>query len=103
MNDPDRTSASDAPKPFHDSLRWRLFDTLTRFVDQRRGWYRLPTPLGLLTLIGIRDVLRRKNLYDTTGQPAVNPVHAPAFSTSVLTERSADGSWNDLEHPDMGM
>ncbi len=95
--------APDAQQPYHDSLRWRLFDRLTHLVDLRRGWYRLPRPLGLLTLIGVRDVLRRENLFDTTGQPAVNPVQAPAFSSSVLSERSADGSWNDLDHPEMGM
>lgn len=91
------------PPPTGASSRMRWFDAFAQFIDHRRGWYRLPQPLGLLTLIGVRDILRRHNLYDTTRQPAVNAVQPPPFTVSVLTERTADGSWNDLEHPGMGM
>ena len=43
-------------------------------LDQRVGWSTLPTPGGLLTLVGVRNTLRAKNLYDT-GVPAVTPEH----------------------------
>lgn len=72
-------------------------------LDHRRGWYRLPKPLGLLTLIGVRNALCRSNLVDTTNQPQDNPAVPLPYSSSVLTERTADGSWNDLDQPAMWM
>ena len=38
-------------------------------LDRRYGWDRLPWPLGLMTLIGLRNDLREKNLYDTGRGP----------------------------------
>ena len=58
-------------------------------------------PLGLLTLIGVRDALRERNLYDTyDGKPPPAPPHTPA---EYLTVRTIDGSYNDLSSPSMGM
>ncbi|MCU1531646.1 MAG: peroxidase family protein [Arthrobacter sp.] len=88
---------------YRNSLAWRLFDTLALGVDRLRAWFRLPKPLGLLTLVGIRNILRRSNLFDTTNQPAVNPPRPGPYSAPVLTERTSDGSWNDLDQPAMGM
>ncbi|MFD7835298.1 peroxidase family protein [Streptomyces sp. NPDC059761] len=81
----------------------RLHDNLALAVDRKLGWQRLPTPLGLLTLMGLRDNLRRKNLHDTNGYPAqgVPDIEPPA--ARHLTERTADGSYNDLDNPRMGM
>ena len=81
-------------------------------------WHKLPLPLGLLNLIQIRRTLRAENLHDTSqmgrhgvcscpegggptaGTPAVN---APAKADpSVLTSRTADGTFNDLRDPKMG-
>jgi hypothetical protein len=45
----------------------RLFDRLALAVDRRFGWHSLPKPLGLATLLGLRNILRRENLYDTSG------------------------------------
>ena len=90
-------------RPFQSSLGWRAFDALMQAVDHRRTWYRMPKAVGLLMLIGIRSTLRRKNLYDTTAQESVGGVVAPTFTATLLTERSSDGSWNDLDHPEMGM
>ena len=60
-----------------------------------------PVPLGLLTLIGVRDALRERNLYDTyDGKPPPAPPHTPA---EYLTVRTIDGSYNDLSSPSMGM
>jgi hypothetical protein len=91
------------PAAYRDSSGWRLFDGLAQALDDRQGWYRLPLALGLTTLVGIRNILRRHNLFDTTSQPSVNPRQPPPFTPSVLTERTADGSWNSLEQPAMGM
>jgi hypothetical protein len=70
-------------------------------VDRKWGWDRIPVPLGLLTLIGVRDALRERNLYDTDeGEPPPAPPHTPA---DYLTVRTIDGSYNDLSSPSMGM
>jgi broad specificity phosphatase PhoE len=47
------------------SILSRAFVTAAEVVDRAIGWHRLPRPLGLLTLIGIRDRLRERNLHDT--------------------------------------
>ncbi|MCX4545540.1 peroxidase family protein [Streptomyces sp. NBC_01565] len=87
----------------HGSPFVRLHDKLALAVDRKVGWQRLPTPLGLLTLMGLRDNLRRKNLHDTGDYPAqgVPDIEPPA--ARHLTERTADGSYNDLDNPRMGM
>jgi Animal haem peroxidase len=85
------------------SLPWRLYDGAAEVIDRRVGWDKLPTPLGLAVLVGLRNTLRKRNLYDTSAQPAVNtpPVGPP--DPRNLTRRTVDGTYNDLEHPSMGM
>ena len=90
-------------KGYHDTLFWDVYDRIATAVDHKRGWDKLPTPLGILVLIGNRDVLRRKNLFDTTSQPAENPAQVQPYDGRVLTTRTADGTYNDLESPPMGM
>lgn len=69
-------------------------------LDQRFGWDRLPRPLGVITLIGIRQRLRERNLYDTgTGVP-LTP--SSPGDDSHLIARTLDGSYNDLSDPAMG-
>src|SRR5260370_18064210 len=81
----------------------RLYDKITGKVAVKHPWYTLPKDLGLAELIGIRDTLRRENLFDTSRLPSVDPVKPPPYDESYLTARTPDGSWNDLEHPEMGM
>jgi hypothetical protein len=97
--DADRTVAGG----YHSAPGWRLFEQAAEAVDRRVGWDKLPTPLGLAVLAGIRDTLRKHNLYDTSAQPAVNtpPVGPP--DPRNLVRRSIDGTYNDLEQPAMGM
>ncbi|SFI72951.1 Animal haem peroxidase [Amycolatopsis sacchari] len=92
-----------ADRSYRRALPWRLFTAVTGLVDQVVGWDRLPVPLGLLELIGLRTKLRQDNLYDTGHLPAVDPPEAPAFSRDYLTGRTADGSHNDLDRPATGM
>lgn len=69
-------------------------------------WHKLPVPLGLLKLVGIRTELRKNNLHDTSGLPNEDKLpHPPAPSPDGrhLVSRTADGSYNDLDHPEMGM
>src|SRR6266567_2393376 len=81
----------------------RLYDKITGKVAVKHPWYVLPKELGLAELIGIRDTLRRENLFDTSRLPSVDPVQPPPYDESYLTARTADGSWNDLAHSEMGM
>src|SRR3954470_16116534 len=79
----------------------RVFARAATAVDEKLGWDRLPLPLSLLTLIGLRDALREDNLYDTyEGDAPEAPARA---SSEYLTVRTVDGSYNDLDAPSMGM
>ena len=46
-----------------------LFDAAAETLDRRFGWDRLPLPLALAALVGLRDRLRTDNLYDTGPLP----------------------------------
>jgi hypothetical protein len=75
---------------------------LTDRLDRRFGWHRLPKPLGLLTLIGVRNRLRQRNLHDT-GLPDASPeLLALAADSERCSGRTVDGTLNDLERPLMG-
>ena len=67
-------------------------------LDRRFGWDRLPLPLGVFTLSGLRTRLREENLYDT-GPGGVEP---PSDS-GPHDSRTTDGSYNDIGSPAMGM
>jgi hypothetical protein len=92
-------------KPMRRSITSRLFTgsftLLNRFVE----WHRLPRPLAILNLIALRTVLRAENLHDTS-TPAAPSGAAPATEEEIpafaVSFRTADGRFNDLEHPDMG-
>jgi hypothetical protein len=82
-------------------LSQRIVIKAAEFVDRRWHWDKIPVPLGLLTLIGVRDALRENNLYDMyDGAPPEAPPHPAA---DYLTVRTVDGSYNDLSSPSMGM
>ncbi|OUL25718.1 peroxidase [Nostoc sp. RF31YmG] len=68
-------------------------------------WHRLPTPLALLKLVGFRKELRQKNLHDTSQFPDRDklPHPQPSPDGRHLVARTADGSFNDPLHPEMGM
>jgi Animal haem peroxidase len=88
---------------YRTSPFWRVYDAIAEFVDRRVGWHRLPTPLGLAVLDGVRNVLRRENLFDTSKIPAIGGPSPGPRHVRYVTERTADGSYNDLEDPAMGM
>lgn len=70
-----------------------------------RPWHKLPVPLALFKLIQFRNKLREENLHDTAqlSSPADLPQPQPSPDGQHLKVRTADGSFNDLEHPEMGM
>jgi Animal haem peroxidase len=86
------------------SLLSRFFTQSTQALDQKVGWHRVPLPIGLMILVGMRIVLRERNLYDTTGVKLTGSDGSASVNKEArcLTARTADGSYNDLEHPTMG-
>jgi hypothetical protein len=80
----------------------RLTSSAAEAVDHRFGWDRLPKPLAMLTLVGIRDRLRAENLYDSGRGPADRPPQADGDGARHLTARTLDGTYNDLADPLMG-
>lgn len=74
---------------------WRRYDRAAEALDRRYGWDRLPRPVGLAVLVGLRNQLRRHNLYDTGGLPRPEP-------RPPVDHRSPDGTGNDPDQPAMG-
>ena len=71
-------------------------------VDRSVGWSRLPTVAAIPVLIGLRDRLREKNLYDTgRGRARHAALHGPRRRRH-LGARTLDGTYNDLDDPLMG-
>lgn len=70
-----------------------------------RPWYNQPIPLALLKLSAIRDRLRKHNLHDTSQLPDASALPKPVADPSTVNvqARTADGSYNDLQQPEMGM
>jgi hypothetical protein len=76
---------------------------LAEQTDRLMGWYRLPKPLGLAVLAGLRQRLRAYNLFDTGRGPADQPPpNTTAGNTDFKTARTLDGTRNDLRDPLMG-
>ena len=78
-----------------------IFDTGAQLVDHKIGWDKLPPPLGLATLAGIRNTLRKENLHDTAAAPSF-PLPDLPMDERYRTARTPDGTFNDLSNPRMG-
>ncbi len=79
----------------------RLLVSAGDALDRLFKWHRLPRPLGLFALAGLRYRLRERNLYDTSSTGTMERPEPPEDGRH-LTARTADGSYNDLENPAMG-
>jgi hypothetical protein len=79
-------------------LSHRVLVLFAQFLDHKVGWDKLPTLLGILTLVGIRQRLREQNLFDTGVGPAKVELADPRW----LRARSPNGTYNDLDEPAMG-
>ena len=75
---------------------------ITDWLDRRFGWDRLPGPIGVLTLVGVRNRLRERNLYDTGLPEADAELTAKAADPAYRSRRTVDGTLNDLASPLMG-
>ncbi len=108
-------------------LGMKLLAAFYRVVNRFTPWHKLPYrmlphfSLRLWNLPSLREDLRRWNLYDAAslpsrpeppgyeaplgpaGKPMDNPFRSPApFDPDAQRCRRADGSYNDLEKPNMG-
>src|SRR5207249_10414998 len=83
-------------------FRWlgSLNEGAAEALDRRVGWDKLPLPVAMLVLIGLRNVLRRKNLYDSGRGPLDRP--DVSEHPRYLTARTLDGTFNSLDDPLMG-
>jgi hypothetical protein len=89
------------PHSFSGQLYIKTFQLVNVFVP----WHKLPTPLAVANLGALRDVLREKNLHNTSDIPITNPEGkrpTPPFQPSFMYEREQDGTYNDLSKPTMG-
>lgn len=96
------TSRPPTSPGYRDTPAWRAYDAVAQAVDQRIGWDKLPWPLGLAVLVGVRNVLRQRNLHDTTALPTTGEAPLPPPDSVYLTTRTPDGTYNDLSRPAMG-
>jgi hypothetical protein len=79
---------------------WALVSALFRLLNRRIPWYRMPFALSVVNLLALQRDLRRRNLY-AAPDDAVEAPHPGG--ADVRGFRTADGSYNDLANPAMGM
>ena len=75
-----------------------ILGTLARVTEDRRVWFRWNFVTAILIILGHRENLRHHNLTDMERDP---PTPEPA--DDPVNFRTADGSYNDLGKPWMGM
>jgi Animal haem peroxidase len=73
------------------------------FFDRLIPWYRRLPFLGLLRLNRFRDRMRAENLHDTETRPSLPLPPLPPPTPQQRHSRMADGTYNDLQKPRMGM
>jgi hypothetical protein len=89
------------PKSLLIVLYTKFFQFLNLFVV----WHKLPTVLAVANLGALREVLRAKNLHNTSDIPVTEPSGLRSLvepEARFLSEREDDGQYNDLDKPTMG-
>jgi hypothetical protein len=87
------------------SLLAMLYVGFFQFLNFFVRWDKLPTLLAVLNLGALREVLRAKNLHDTSDIAVTEPNGlrpTVPFDPRYLCEREEDGQYNDLSKPTMG-
>jgi hypothetical protein len=77
----------------------KMLASVAARLDRRVGWDRLPKPIGVVALVGLRTRLRERNLYDTGRGSTLEPEQNGDRHREA---RTVDGTFNDLETPTMG-
>lgn len=75
-----------------------ILSRLAQLTETRRVWFRWNFVTALAIILGHRENLRRNNLIDTEVDPP-----KPPEADDPVNFRTADGSYNDLGQPWMGM
>src|SRR5947199_10792749 len=75
------------------------FVAFEKGLNRFRPWHGWPFVISLPMLVGIRARMRWSNLFDTERQPQEFPASS---SPNIRSQRTADGSYNDLNKPWMG-
>ena len=83
--------------PMVAGLFRRWYGRATEVVDHLVGWDHLPVPLGLATLIGVRERLQEANLHHPLPDDP-----DPHGAGSVSAVRTLDGTGNDVNDNRMG-
>jgi len=78
----------------------RLLGAFTHRAANIRVWHRWPFVIAMPMIVGHRVNMRRSNLFDTE---TVSPTVPEVNGFDVRGQRTADGSYNDLAKPWMGM
>ena len=78
----------------------RILGLLAREGSRIQAWHRWPFPVAMSMIVGHRANMRQKNLSDTQTTP---PSVLPQPDADLRGVRTADGSYNDLGTPWMGM
>jgi hypothetical protein len=81
-------------------LREQLLGRFAGLTNRFQVWYRLPFMLAMPTILGHRVNMREHNLSDTERDPTLLK---PSTGGNGHDQRQADGSYNDLGCPWMGM
>ena len=82
------------------SLGWRIFNRFFTSRDHRFPWHKWRPRIGVLGLIAFRNILRERNLHDTSDL-ASRPNPGPCLPEDLISRRS-DGRYNDIDFPEMG-
>jgi hypothetical protein len=81
---------------------FNLVATVATRLDRTFGWDHLPLPLGVMTLFGLRQRLRERNLYAVETPPPTGQALAEARLSVNAWSRDREGRFNDFEDPMMG-
>src|SRR5437016_3059305 len=79
-----------------------FFGKIGEFLAHSRPWYQLPRLLAIPALIQMRNDLRAKNLHDTEEPPLQKRGPGDPLPPDAKGERREDGTYNDLDFPQMG-
>ena len=80
----------------------RMWTKSANALDNRFHWDRMPRPLGIFVLAGVRNLYREKNLYDTSTTSPTEERVKKGQEPENINIRTLDGSYNDLNDPAMG-